>query len=106
MLIIIITGNGVNRQDPFVAYRTSAYKLHFYETLSKLRFVLLTDPLAETLPMRETLKYIHEAIYVETVAKNTLVTGEGGVSNALFRTALNRYISGLPQFGATSERSI
>ena len=87
-----------------MAYRTNAYKLHFYETLSKIRFVMLTDPWAETAPIREAMRYIHEAVYVEAVSKNALIPSEGYIVNELFKSLLNKYITGLPQYTSTSDR--
>ncbi len=49
--------------DAFVSYRTAQYKLHFYETASSLRLVMLTD--TATLSMRNVLHQIYINLWVE-----------------------------------------
>jgi hypothetical protein len=49
--------------DAFISYRTSQYKLHFYETPANLRFVILTD--TATLSMRNVLHQIYINLWVE-----------------------------------------
>jgi hypothetical protein len=49
--------------DAFVAYRTGQYKLHFYETPTNLRFVLLTD--TASMSMRNVLHQIYINLWVE-----------------------------------------
>lgn len=49
--------------DAFVSYRTAHYKLHYYETASNLRMVMLTDP--ATMSMRNVLHQIYINLWVE-----------------------------------------
>ena len=49
--------------DAFVSYRTAHYNLHFYETASSLRLVMLTD--TATLSMRNVLHQIYINLWVE-----------------------------------------
>lgn len=49
--------------DAFICYRTATYKLHYYETPTNLRFVLLTEPGA--LSMRNVLHQIYINLWVE-----------------------------------------
>ena len=49
--------------DAFISYRTGQYKLHFYETPSNLRLVLLTD--TATMSMRNVLHQIYINLWVE-----------------------------------------
>lgn len=49
--------------DAFVAFRTAQYKLHYYETASSLRLVMLTD--TATLSMRNVLHQIYINLWVE-----------------------------------------
>jgi hypothetical protein len=49
--------------DAFVSYRTAQYRLHYYETPSSLRFVMLTD--TATLGMRNVLHQIYINLWVE-----------------------------------------
>ena len=49
--------------DAFISYRTGQYKLHYYETPSSLRFVLLTDTMS--MSMRNVLHQIYINLWVE-----------------------------------------
>jgi hypothetical protein len=49
--------------DAFVSFRTAHYKLHYYETASSLRLVMLTD--TATLSMRNVLHQIYINLWVE-----------------------------------------
>lgn len=73
----------------FYACSTSAYKLHYFETASGLRFVLTTDLSATD--MRETLRYIYAQIFVECLTKNPLYTPGEPISCPLFIDNLERY---------------
>lgn len=47
----------------FISYRTSQYKLHYYETPTNIKFVMLTDTKAPS--MRIALQQIYVNLYVE-----------------------------------------
>ncbi|KAI0997016.1 hypothetical protein K3495_g11168 [Podosphaera aphanis] len=83
--------------DSFISYRTGQYKLHYYETSTSVKFVMLTDP--ATPNMRNVLHQIYVNLYVEFVVKNPLSPvehkGGEGVGNELFELALNQFIKGL-----------
>ncbi|KAF6830064.1 sybindin-like family protein [Colletotrichum plurivorum] len=83
--------------DAFISFRTSGYKLHYYETPSNLRFVMLTD--TATLSMRNVLHQIYINLWVEYVVKNPLAPAEHkggeGVKNELFELGLDQFIRGL-----------
>ncbi|KAH6624316.1 Longin-like domain-containing protein [Chaetomium sp. MPI-SDFR-AT-0129] len=83
--------------DAFVSYRTAHYKLHFYETASSLRLVMLTD--TATLSMRNVLHQIYINLWVEYVVKNPLSPVEhkagAGVKNELFELGLDQFVRGL-----------
>lgn len=49
--------------DAFVSYRTAQYRLHFYETPTNLRLVMLTD--TATPSMRNVLHQIYINLWVE-----------------------------------------
>ncbi|KAI0314089.1 snare-like protein [Amylostereum chailletii] len=87
------------RDEQFVSYRTSAYKLHLYETLSGYKFVLLSDPGADSL--RFVLRSIHTGPFIEYVVRNPLVpmdSRERGIDNEYFRASVDRMIRGLSVF--------
>lgn len=56
--------------DNFVSFRTNGYKLHYYETPTNLRFVMLTD--IKMGQLRAALHQIYVNLYVEFVVKNPL----------------------------------
>ncbi|KAG9247098.1 Sybindin-like protein [Calycina marina] len=84
--------------DTFVSYRTGQYKLHYYETPSGIKFVMLTD--TQTANMRSVLHQIYVNLYVEFVVKNPLSPvehpGGEGVANELFELALDQFVRGFP----------
>lgn len=47
----------------FVSYRTSQYKLHYYETPTNIKFVMLTD--IKSPSMRVALQQIYINLFVE-----------------------------------------
>lgn len=79
-----------HRDEAFIAYKTSTYKVHLFETPSGLKFVLFSDPSVESL--RFILKSIYQTAYIEFVVRNPLVgmdsrTTKRGIDNQAFRTA-------------------
>jgi len=78
----------------FLSYRTSQYKLHYYETPTNVKFVMLTD--TKSGPMRIALHQIYVTIYVEYVVKNPLSPVEHpnglGVNNELFEITLEQFV--------------
>ncbi|KAJ3195933.1 TRAPP subunit bet5 [Irineochytrium annulatum] len=64
---------GKQSNEGFLSYKTSVYKLHYFESASSVKFVLTTDPDCEN--MREVLRQIYAGIYVEYVVKTVLAEG-------------------------------
>ncbi|KAI9746505.1 MAG: TRAPP subunit bet5 [Claussenomyces sp. TS43310] len=85
------------QDDSFISYRTGQYKLHYYETPTNIKFVMLTD--TQTLNMRNVLYQIYVNLYVEFVVKNPLAPvehhGGEGVANELFELSLDQFVRGL-----------
>ncbi|EON66608.1 hypothetical protein W97_05854 [Coniosporium apollinis CBS 100218] len=81
--------------DVFISYRTGDYKLHYYETPTRLKFVMLTD--TKTNNLRIVLQQIWANLYVEFVVKNPLSPvehpGGVGVANELFEMGLDSFIT-------------
>ncbi|GKZ18688.1 TRAPP subunit bet5 [Aspergillus brasiliensis] len=81
--------------DNFVTYRTSQYKLHYYETPTNIKFVMLTD--LKSPNMRVALQQIYINLYVEYVVKNPLSPAEHpggiGVNNELFEESLEQFVT-------------
>ncbi|TKA28896.1 hypothetical protein B0A50_03307 [Salinomyces thailandicus] len=89
-------------EDQFLSYRTGEYKLHYFETPTQLKFVMLTDTRVGN--MRTVLYQIWATLYVEYVVKSPLSPTEHpgglGVANELFEGGLERFIEsifGVPQ---------
>ncbi|KAK4569792.1 Trafficking protein particle complex subunit BET5 [Recurvomyces mirabilis] len=80
--------------DQFLSYRTGEYKLHYFETPTQLKFVMLTDPRVGN--MRTVLHQIWATLFVEYVVKSPLApaehTGGKGVANELFEGGLERFM--------------
>jgi hypothetical protein len=84
------------RDEQFVNYRTSSYKLHLFETVSGYKFVMLSDPKADSL--RFVLRQIYVGPFLEYVVRNPLVkmdSREHGIDNEYFRASVDRLIRGL-----------
>jgi len=87
------------RDEQFTSYRTSAYKLHLYETLSGYKFICLSDPSTDGL--RFVLRQIYSGPFVDFVVRNPLVpmdSREQGIDNDYFRASVDRLIRGLSVF--------
>jgi hypothetical protein len=93
------TSNSIFRDEQFVNYRTSAYKLHVYETISGYKFVMLSDPAVPSL--RITLRQIYVGPFLEYVVRNPLVqmdSREQGLDNEYLRASIDRLVRGLSVF--------
>lgn len=80
--------------DQFLSYRTGEYKLHYFETPTQLKLVMLTDTRVGN--MRTVLHQIWATLYVEYVVKSPLAPvehkGGVGVANELFEGGLESFI--------------
>lgn len=79
-------------------FRTSNYKLHFYESGTGVKLVAITDPL--TADLHETLATIYRDVYVEFVIKNPFLSLEDPepINCDLFSDSLNRFITAHSSF--------
>ncbi|GLI76715.1 trafficking protein particle complex subunit BET5 [Penicillium ochrochloron] len=81
-------------EDNFVSFNTSQYKLHYYETPTNIKFVMLTDTKSPS--MRIALQQIYINLFVEYVVKNPLSPAEHpggvGVNNELFEESLEQFV--------------
>lgn len=87
------------RDEQFVNFRTSSYKLHLYETISGYKFVMLSDPNTDSL--RSILRQIYIGPFLEYVVRNPLVKMDSrdfGVDNEYFRASVDRLVRGLAVF--------
>lgn len=77
-----MVSNADGRDEAFTSYKTRDYRLHLYETLTGYKFVLLSDPGADSL--RFVLRQLHTGPFVEYVVRNPLVdidSRERGIDN-------------------------
>ena len=86
----------IDTENQFVSYATNKHRLHFYETASKLKFVLNTDLQADTTRVCDILKEIYSGYYVQYVVKNPFCDPKGvSIESSLFTKKLNVFISNL-----------
>jgi hypothetical protein len=71
-------------------YKTNSYKLHYLETPTSLKFVLLSDP--DTPDLRDTLRQIYRNVFVEYVIKNPLYKIGDPIKCELFSQNLQKEI--------------
>jgi hypothetical protein len=82
------------RRTGFQSFRTNNYKLHYLELPSGIQLVLTTEPSAGDL--RDALRHIYSAYYVELVHKSPLhAPGRPFVSEP-FVTAVQKYLRTQP----------
>jgi hypothetical protein len=87
------------RDESFVSYRTSTYKLHLFETVTGYRLVMLSDPNADSLHF--VMRSIYTGPFLEYVVRNPLVpmdSRERGVDNEYFRASIDRLVRSLSVF--------
>ncbi|KAL8764229.1 MAG: hypothetical protein Q9184_000198 [Pyrenodesmia sp. 2 TL-2023] len=85
-------------EDNFISYRTGHYKLHYYETPTSLKFVMVTD--TKTNNLRIVLHQIYVSLYVEYVVKNPLSPiehpGGIGVNCEMFELGVEQFVVCFP----------
>ncbi|KAF8597500.1 snare-like protein [Ceratobasidium sp. AG-I] len=85
--------------EAFSSYTTSVYKLHYFETTSGYKFIMLTDPAADAL--RFILRQIYTGPFIEHVVRNPLADLDSrtrGIDNPHFRAATDRLVQNLSIF--------
>jgi len=81
----------------FHHYTTGSYKLNYMETLSGLKFVMLTDNKTVGNIANE-LKEIYAKFYVKYVSKNPTYNLGDPITSEIFREKLDQYVRSLPFF--------
>lgn len=87
------------RDESFVSYKTSTYRMHLFETISGYKFIMLSDPNTDS--MRFILRQIYAGPFIEYVVRNPLMdmdSKEHGIDNEHFRNAIDRLMRGLSVF--------
>lgn len=77
---------------------TDVYALHYFETLSGLRFVLTTSSDFRAVNITKHLAEIYSEVYVQYVVKNPLYVRGTQIKSDLFTTKLDAYVRNLPCF--------
>lgn len=77
----------------FRSFQTDAYKMHFYESPTGLKLVMLTDPSVGDLSNQ--LATIYGQLFVQHVARNPLYSPGDAFLFEPFSSALNKYIRSL-----------
>lgn len=88
-----------SRDEQFVNYRTSGYKLHLFETLSGYKFIILSDPKTDSL--RFVLRQIYVGPFLEYVVRNPLIkmdSRQQGIDNEYFKSSVDKLIRALSVF--------
>ncbi|CAM4673848.1 unnamed protein product [Leuciscus chuanchicus] len=86
----------LDMKDGFLAFQTSRYKLHYYETPTGIKLVMNTDLGVPN--CRDTLQQIYSTLYVEYIVKNPLCVLGESLQSDLFNTKLDSFIRALPFF--------
>eukprot|EP01100_Stratorugosa_tubuloviscum_P004940 TRINITY_DN2251_c0_g1_i1.p1 TRINITY_DN2251_c0_g1~~TRINITY_DN2251_c0_g1_i1.p1 ORF type:complete len:137 (+),score=35.16 TRINITY_DN2251_c0_g1_i1:117-527(+) len=81
--------------ETFNFYKTSGYKLHYFETPTGLKFALLTDP--NSPDMREQLRILY-SIYVRYISNNPIAKLNEPINCNQFAENLNKVIQSLGNF--------
>ncbi|KAH7339897.1 snare-like protein [Rhizoctonia solani] len=85
--------------EAFSSYTTATYKLHYFETMSGYKFIMLTDPSVDAL--RFILRQIYTGPFIEHVVRNPLADLDSrsrGIDNPHFRAATDKLVQNLSIF--------
>ncbi|CAF3466180.1 unnamed protein product [Rotaria socialis] len=90
-------------KDGFLSYKTNCYKLHYYETLTGLKFILNTD--SNVGNIRDILHQLYSTIYVNYILKNPRSSASDVITNEqeIFIEKLDEFISNLSIFSQTNK---
>lgn len=83
-------------KDSFVSYKTSQYKLHYYESPTGIKIILNTD--VNVGRLQDTLQHIYKKIFVEYVICNPQCKPDCWVESELFAKTLTQYVESLSFF--------
>ena len=81
--------------EPMQSYTTKGYRLHLFETLSGLRFVLTTDPNVDS--VQDVLRQAF-TLYADLVVKNALYSIGDAIDCQQFVAAVDECFRRHPQF--------
>ena len=88
-------GSEHGRDETFLSFSTSAYKLHYFESPTSIRFVAIAD--AAPSQLRSLLKQIYAGPYLDHVVRNPAVRSLDsaqrgrGIDSQAFRSSVEAY---------------
>eukprot|EP00761_Pharyngomonas_kirbyi_P001110 gb/GECH01001111.1/.p1 GENE.gb/GECH01001111.1/~~gb/GECH01001111.1/.p1 ORF type:complete len:138 (+),score=26.75 gb/GECH01001111.1/:1-414(+) len=88
-----VSGVAPVKSDTFYSFKTSGYKLHYYETASGYKFIMLTD--SSVGDLQNNLKYIYSHLFVNYVTKNPLQKHYNVIDAPAFEAELDPYVRGI-----------
>ncbi|UJR22049.1 hypothetical protein I4U23_025117 [Adineta vaga] len=90
-------------KDGFLSFKTNCYKLHYYETVTGLKFVLNTDNNVGNI--RDILHQLYSTIFVNNIVKNPLLSAVDIINSdqEIFIAKLDEFISNLSIFSQTNK---
>lgn len=84
--------------NAFNSYITPLYKLHYFETPTGYKFVMMTDP---TVPeMKEDLRKIYSDLFVDMVVKNAEYEIGSAIHSQPFDEAVTSFVSKIDYFSS------
>jgi hypothetical protein len=86
-----VSGMAPKEGEGLSSYKTNTYKLHFYESPTGFKFIIITDP--NVGQITDHLKHIYRKIFVEYAATNALHKTNGKIEGYLFTQNLQEYVA-------------
>ena len=88
----------MDMKDGFTSYKTSKYRLNYYETPSMYKFVMNTDTSVTHPIVRDLLQNIYSKVFVEYAIKNPMYTMGEPITCELFDTRLDEFVKSFASF--------
>ena len=82
-------------KDMFKSFFNTNYKLHYYEFLNGLRFIVFSIPMK--LDLSNYLKEIYSAYYVNFISKNVFANKDEQIKSEIFSDLVSGYLTNLNQ---------
>lgn len=82
------------RHSTFNFYETNVYRLHLYQSLGGMKFIVMSDKKVDCLVPQ--LRQFYTDIYVKYVAMNIMMDRENCLSNTLIVEKITEYLNNLP----------
>jgi len=79
-------------KDGFTSYKTSRYRLNYYETPSMYKFVMNTDTSVTHPIVRDLLQNVYAKVFVDYAVKNPMYTLGQPITCELFDTRLDEFV--------------